>query len=180
MDIYFNYRNWITWSRRSPGKNKNNYKNNREEILYYTENKENFTFNKQKRLMTGKDVLGYKVNGEKHGWIFNEETGRRECWTEEGNVWYYTRPFWSMRENTEHPMQKPLKLCDRIILSSSNENNIVLDCFSGSGSFVLSAKNNNRQYIGIEKEKNYCDLIKERIKNKEKPVEYNEKQLLLI
>jgi site-specific DNA-methyltransferase (adenine-specific) len=54
-----------------------------------------------------------------------------------------------------HPTQKPLQLMNRIILSSTKENDIVLDPFSGSGTTAVAAYKNGRRFIGIEKDINY-------------------------
>ena len=57
----------------------------------------------------------------------------------------------------------PEKLPETCILLSSNENDIILDCFAGSGTTLLAAKNLNRQYIGVELSPEYCDIIKARV-----------------
>ncbi|MFR4476537.1 MAG: DNA methyltransferase [Ruminococcus callidus] len=49
-------------------------------------------------------------------------------------------PYWSMPENTAHPAQKSEKLLAKLILASSNENDIVFDPFLGSGSTSVTAK----------------------------------------
>ena len=64
-----------------------------------------------------------------------------------------------------HPAQKPVELLERFIRVSSAENDIVLDPFMGSGSCCISAINTNRSFIGIELDKNYFDVAKERIEN---------------
>lgn len=69
----------------------------------------------------------------------------------------------SEREN--HPSQKPLKLINKLLLVHSNEHDIVLDCFSGSGTTAVACHNLNRRFICIEKEKEYYDLSVERLKN---------------
>jgi site-specific DNA-methyltransferase (adenine-specific)/modification methylase len=62
-----------------------------------------------------------------------------------------------------HPTQKPEDMLKRIILSSSNEGDTVLDPFLGSGTTAVVAKRYNRNWIGIEKEKKYVEAAKERI-----------------
>lgn len=63
-----------------------------------------------------------------------------------------------------HPTQKPLLLCEYLIKTYSNEGDLVLDNSCGSGTTLLAAKNLNRQFIGIEKEKEYYDICLERLK----------------
>jgi len=62
-----------------------------------------------------------------------------------------------------HPTQKPLELCEWIVKTYSNENDIVLDPFSGSGTIPLACKNNNRKYIGIELNEKYYNISIERL-----------------
>lgn len=64
---------------------------------------------------------------------------------------------------TIHPTQKPLKLCEYLIKSYTNKNDLVLDNTMGSGTTCLAAKNLNRQFIGIEKEKAYYDIARKRL-----------------
>lgn len=81
-----------------------------------------------------------------------------------GNVWYFPRVRYKMKEYVEHPSQKPELLLERIIKVSTNENDIVLDLFAGSFSLGMVCKRLNRKYIGIEKSKEYYNLGVERLK----------------
>ena len=67
------------------------------------------------------------------------------------------------RDRGFHPTQKPVSLADLIIKSYTEEGDIVLDSFMGSGSSGVSAKKNYRNYIGIETNKTYYDLARKRI-----------------
>jgi site-specific DNA-methyltransferase (adenine-specific) len=62
-----------------------------------------------------------------------------------------------------HPTQKPEELLKRIIIASSNPNDIVLDPFLGSGTTAAVAKKLNRRWIGVEKKKKYVQAAKKRI-----------------
>lgn len=62
-----------------------------------------------------------------------------------------------------HSCEKPLDILEKIIKTSSNENDVVLDCFMGSGSTGVACANTNRRFIGIEKEEKYFGIAKERI-----------------
>lgn len=62
-----------------------------------------------------------------------------------------------------HPTQKPLALCEYLVKTYTNENDIVLDNTTGSGTVCLAAKNLNRQFIGIEKKEKYFNIAKERL-----------------
>ena len=67
-----------------------------------------------------------------------------------------------------HESMKPVELLEQYILLSSNENDVVLDPFMGSGSTGVACRNTNRNYIGIELNEDYFDVAKERINNIEK------------
>ena len=58
---------------------------------------------------------------------------------------------------------KPIELLEKYILLSSNENEIVLDPFMGSGSTGVACKKLNRNFIGIELNTNYFNIAKDRI-----------------
>ena len=62
----------------------------------------------------------------------------------------------------KHPTQKPLRLLYRIILASTNEGDTILDPFSGSGTTGIAANLLGRKYIGIEQDRNFCDLAQRR------------------
>ncbi len=63
-----------------------------------------------------------------------------------------------------HPTQKPVRLLERLLKLTSEEGDIILDPFSGSGSTALACINTNRNYIGYEIDKEYYDLSMDRIK----------------
>lgn len=62
-----------------------------------------------------------------------------------------------------HPTQKPLLLLEELVKTYTNEGDLVLDSCMGSGTTGLACKNLNRNFIGIEKEKKYFEIAKERI-----------------
>ena len=75
----------------------------------------------------------------------------------------YLYPICGGKERTIHPTQKPLSLMDELILKHSNEGDVVLDCFMGSGSTGVSAVKNKRYFIGVEKEKIFFDISYNRL-----------------
>jgi len=80
------------------------------------------------------------------------------------SVWSIPTPKNAEKEHGKHPTQKPLELLRRIVLASTNENAVVLDPFCGSGTTgVACARLGNRAFIGIEIDKNYCELAKKRL-----------------
>lgn len=64
-----------------------------------------------------------------------------------------------------HPMVKPVKLLEYIILMTTKEGDVVLDPFMGSGSTMVACANTNRRYIGIEINEEYFNIAKKRLDN---------------
>ena len=62
-----------------------------------------------------------------------------------------------------HPTQKPVALMEYLIKTYTNENETVLDFTCGSGTTLVACKNLNRNFIGIEKEKEYCEIAEKRL-----------------
>lgn len=62
-----------------------------------------------------------------------------------------------------HPTQKPLKLIEELVLKHSNEGDLVLDCFSGSGTTALACMSNNRRFLGCEINEEYYNKSIERL-----------------
>lgn len=56
-----------------------------------------------------------------------------------------------------HPTQKPLEIMDRIVKANTLPGDIVLDCFAGSGSTMISALRTGRNFIGCENDKEYVE-----------------------
>lgn len=71
-----------------------------------------------------------------------------------------------------HPTQKSLNLIVELIKIHSNKEDIILDCFMGSGTTGVACKQLNRSFIGIELDKGYFNIAKKRIENFEKEIEY--------
>jgi site-specific DNA-methyltransferase (adenine-specific) len=67
------------------------------------------------------------------------------------------------RQTGIHPTQKPLELMKYLIKTYSNEDDVVMDNCMGSNTTGLACKELNRQYIGIEKDKNYYDVSVSRV-----------------
>lgn len=62
-----------------------------------------------------------------------------------------------------HPSEKPVELMEHLIRNSTNENEIVLDPFMGSGTTAIAAINTNRNFIGFELDKQYYEIANQRI-----------------
>lgn len=77
--------------------------------------------------------------------------------------------YWKTSKNKidkdyyEHPTIKPLEIIKTLINNSSDENDIVLDCFLGSGTTAVAAKETGRRYIGFEIDSHYFEIAQDRI-----------------
>lgn len=68
-------------------------------------------------------------------------------------------------QNNLHPTEKPVNLMEYFISKSSNENDLVLDTFAGSGSTLVGCKNTKRNFIGFEIEEAYIEIINKRLQS---------------
>lgn len=150
----FHLQNWITQRNTRGIGTKTNYISAREELLFLTKSEKQYTFNipYTEEKNTRKD-LG--ANGKPRKNKFKRVT----------NVWNdIAEASQSSIERCEHPTVKAQKLCNRIIQTHSNENDLVYIPFAGSGSEIISCINNNRNYIATELNSQYIPLINERVK----------------
>jgi len=85
------------------------------------------------------------------------------------SVWSITTPNASEKVHGKHPTQKPLALLDRVVLSSTNPGDVVLDPFCGSATTGVSSLLNKRKFIGIDADEDYLKkLATPRLKDAEK------------
>ncbi len=162
---YFFIQNRITWQREKGRGALSNWKNGMEDIWFATVSKQ-YTFNVEDVKIRRKVVAPYKVDGNPKDWEETENGNFRNTYP--SNFWDdISIPYWSMPENTAHPTQKPEKLLAKLILASSNENDVVLDPFLGSGSTSVAAKKLNRHYVGIEQNNQYCVWAEKRLETAE-------------
>lgn len=124
-----------------------------EPILFCVKDKNNYTFNSKAirvKTKTGaqRKLIDYRKNPPKP---YNTHKTP-------GNVWEFTRVRYRMEEYEKHPTQKPEALLEMIVKASSNENDLVLDPFSGTFTTSYVAKKLNRQSIGIEIDEDYIKI----------------------
>lgn len=162
LEKYFYIRNRITWEREKGRGSQTNWKNNTEDIWFCTKS-EDYTFNVEDIKLKRKVLAPYRnEDGQPKDWE-NDGNGSFRL-THPSNIWTdISIPFWSMPENTEHPTQKPEKLLAKIILASTNKNDVVFDPFLGSGTTSVVAKKLNRRYVGIEMDVKYASLAEKRL-----------------
>lgn len=85
------------------------------------------------------------------------------------SVWSITTPNASEKVHGKHPTQKPIALLDRVVLSSTNPGDVILDPFCGSATTGVSSLLNKRKFIGIDSDENFLKkLAIPRLKDAEK------------
>lgn len=140
----FNIINNITWKKLNPPPNISTraFTHSTETILWA---RKQLTKNKK-----GKHTFNYSLMKE-----INDNKQMKD-------VWEFSLTPKREKKQGKHPTQKPLSLLERIILSSTNENDLVLDPFCGSSTTGIAAITHNRRYIGIDNEIEYLNLSKRR------------------
>lgn len=130
-----------------------------EPILYCVKDESNYTFNAQ-------DILVEAKTGAKRKLIDYRKDPPQVYSSEKvpGNVWEFARVRYRMDEYENHPTQKPISLLERIIKASSNEDDIVMDPFSGTFTTSFVAKELKRNSIGVELQEEYVKIGLRRLK----------------
>lgn len=130
-----------------------------EKLLWYVKDQENYVFN----LDDIRDKNVKYPNQKKNGKLKCNPLGKNPS-----DVWQIPKVTSganrSSKERMPHPAQFPIALIDRVVKASSNQNEIVLDPFLGSGTSAIVALSNKRKFVGFEINEKYCDLAIERIK----------------
>jgi len=123
-------------------------------ILWAAKNKDSkhyFDYQLMKQFNKGKQMRNL--------WRLTEDEDRAIV----DNVWAINTPKPFEKKFGKHPTQKPLELLQRIIISSSQEGDLVLDPFCGSSTTGVASLLLNRHYVGIDSEKDYLELSKKRL-----------------
>ena len=151
----FTLQNWITQRNTRGIGTKRNYMSAREELLFLTKDKKEYTFN-----------VPYTEEKSKRKDLGANGKPRKNEFKRVSNVWNdIAEASQSSIERCFHPTVKALKLCDRIITTHSNPDDIVFIPFIGSGSEIISCIKNNRQYMGTELSEDYFGQAIDRIKS---------------
>ncbi len=144
-------RNWIIWHYTFGQNMKKKFSRTHTHILYFVGGQGEFTFNADSvRIPSDRQM---KYNDRRA-----HPTGKVP-----DDVWEYSRVCGTFNERVDHPCQMPVSLLERIVLASSNRNEIVLDPFVGSGTTAVATKKNGRRYIGIDISEKYCEITKRRL-----------------
>ncbi len=116
------------------------------------------------------EQIVWAVNGTKKkakNWVFNYEDLKQL--TANGkqmrNMWDIPMTPRSEKEFGKHPSQKPLVLSKRLIIGFTRPDEVIIDPFVGSGSFLVAAKGLGRDFLGIEQDAEYADLATRRLRS---------------
>lgn len=145
-DQKLNFNNWICWHYTQGIGKKKGFSPRHDDILMFTKSKD-FTFN----------LDDIKIP-QKFYRSVNNMRGANP-----GDVWEFSHVHYCNENRQNHPTQKPEGLIERLILASSNEGELVLDPFSGSGTTLRVSQQLNRNCIGIEINPTYVEQTKARI-----------------
>lgn len=153
-DLKLHRQNWITQRNTRGIGTKHNYMSAREDFLFLTKSNKNIhVFN-----------IPYLDEKSLRKDLGADGKPRKNEFKRVSNVWTdITEASQSSIERCEHPTVKAQKLCDRIIQTHSNENDLIYIPFAGSGSEIISAINLNRCCVASEINNKYIELIKKRI-----------------
>lgn len=151
--IIWHYENSFSGYQNSPSANY-------EPILWFSKS-DNYTYHQIREPYKSTERLKNKIT--KNGKVWTPHPDGKHA----GDVWNIPvlagKRF--ANEKVAHPTQKPLAICDRIINHFSNEGDLVLVPFAGSGSECVSAKSNKRDFIAFEKNREYIKIANRRLKD---------------
>ncbi|MFH1971796.1 MAG: site-specific DNA-methyltransferase [Patescibacteria group bacterium] len=142
-------KNVIIWNFDWGGSTNKRFAPRYEYVFWFTKDKEKYIFDLDKIKIP---ALNYRPDRFK------------SQWKNPTDVWYIQMVSGNYPERTSHPAQYPEELIERIIKVASNEGDIVLDPFVGSGTTARIALDNYRQYLGYDTEKEYLNLAEKRLK----------------
>ncbi|MDD3999394.1 MAG: site-specific DNA-methyltransferase [Bacilli bacterium] len=131
--------NNVTWQKTNPPPNIS--------CRAFTHSTETFIWAKKNRC---RHLFNYKIMKEING-------GKQMK-----DVWEFSLTKPSEKKEGKHPTQKPIDLLKRIVLASTNEGDLVLDPFNGSGTTGIACALLNRNYIGIDNSRQYLEISRKR------------------
>lgn len=102
----------------------------------------------------------YFISLTRHGWVGRSRS--ESTFNSEYDNAVYSYPTIAGSEVTGHPTQKPIELFEELIRKHTNEGNLILDPFLGSGTTAVASRNLNRNFIGIENKPEYIEMCLKR------------------
>lgn len=164
-------RNWVIWHYTFGVNCSRKFNRSHAHIFYYVVDPKNFTFNPDgvrvpsARMTTYADRRANPVGKlPDDTWVLRpQETD--EHFAPDSDTWAVSRVCGTFRERTGHPCQMPEAVLERIIRVGTNENDLVLDPFAGSGTTVAVAKRLRRRFLGMELSEGYAENVRERLRS---------------
>lgn len=162
-------RNRIVWHFGHGLHASNRFSGRYETILWFSKT-DNYIFNLDNVRVPSKYPGKRHFKGPKKGQVSGNPLGKNpsDIWEIVEQDW--EREIWNIPnvksnhpEKVEHPCQFPVELVERCVLALTNEDSWILDPFAGVGSSIIAAIKNNRNAVGIEKEKEYCSIAENRV-----------------
>lgn len=161
---------WLIWSYRNKANLTNDWGRSHESILHLRKSK-NFIFNiDEARIPYNSHTLKYPThpqakssqygNGKQYIWSPNPKGAKPK---DVFDIPTISNKSW---EKMDHPTQKPVELLRKIILTSSNQESLIIDPFGGSGTTYAIAEAYKRNWVGTELNIKYCKLLQNRLENK--------------
>lgn len=133
-------------------------------FIFSKGNPKTFNLLKDRKNITTTGSVGKNTIRQKDGSMIETKKRTNLDFGMRYNIWRMkTVGQENMGKSLRHPAMFPEQLCADHIFSWSNENDIVYDCFMGSGTTAKMAILNNRNYIGSEISKEYCEIAEKRI-----------------
>jgi DNA modification methylase len=170
--IGFNLRNWIIWHYTFGQQTRKMFAKSHTHILYFTKEKEGFTFNADAvRVASARQTTYKDARANPKGklpddtWFLRPQEAAPHGYFEPGyDTWNESRVCGTFKEREGwHGCQMPIGVLNRIIKASSNRGDVVLDPFNGSGTTVICAALLGRKYVGIDQSQQYVDHAKKRL-----------------
>lgn len=167
---YFESCRWLVWNYRNKANLGNDWGRSHESILHLRKTDEFSLRVDNVRIPYGNHTLKYPVHPQAETSNFGDGKNR-EHWTpnplgaKPKDVIEIPTICNGMGEKTPHPTQKPEELLRRLILASSDEGQLVLDPFSGSGTTIVVAEQLGRKWLGCELNSQYNQWAIERLEN---------------
>ena len=164
-----NFRNEIIWYYRRWTRECKYFQKIHDIILFYSMS-DNYVWNKMYQPFSEMTVIAKYARklDKKRGVIVEDKSKLLERDAEKGvcmhDVWSIPVLHPQTKERTGYPTQKPLALLERIIGASSNESDIVLDPFCGSGTTCVAAKRMERNWIGIDTNEDAIKVARNRMR----------------
>ena len=164
-----NFLNEVVWYYRGAGVPKNARARRHDIIFWYAPNADRHHFNpdpiRQPYARATVERFSHYIGNVREGRDFGQQTLHPNGKHPDDVISHIQPIAPSAKARLGYPTQKPLELLENIILSSSNEGDVVLDPFCGCGTALHAAQNLGREWIGIDICVNACKVIERRIKN---------------